>query len=347
MNEDDARYVNNLRRSHLSIYDPVDRGNLDLWIPTDVLERILDECLKGHSVSGLPLRTRSKVIKVKVCRALGYDAPFAFRRIRPRFPGQDFDTYIQKSDNLQVWNEQLVPARRYVLIRVDECDRVVRVKVVTGDTLAFLDTTGTLTQKYQARFLPSEDAELVSPEDTDNVKPLLSADRAPRLLEVEPTHDPLPKRVLPIKHLFEILKALLGARLAKLGSDQERNRGAQLHQMVCTSLGFSGYKDDGRFPDIRNQLLEIKLQTSPTIDLGLVRPDSNDLLDMPPISGTIMRHCDIRYAVFYAVLQGDRVELKNLIVTTGQKFFTRFQLFEGRVLNKKLQIPLPFDFFLT
>jgi hypothetical protein len=32
-------------------------------------------------------------------------------------------------------------------------------------------------------------------------------------------------------------------------------------------------------------------------------------------------------------------------LTTGESFFTRFTQFQGKVLNKKLQIPLPRDFF--
>ena len=41
-------------------------------------------------------------------------------------------------------------------------------------------------------------------------------------------------------------------------------------------LGYSRYEDKGQFPDIRHQLLEVKLQTSPTIDLGLVLPSSTE-----------------------------------------------------------------------
>ena len=84
-----------------------------------------------------------------MCEALGYPVPTSFGRKRPRFPGQQLDIYVQKSNNLQVWNEQLEAIRRYALVRVCEGSIIVRVKVVTGDTLAKLDTTGTLTQKYQ------------------------------------------------------------------------------------------------------------------------------------------------------------------------------------------------------
>src|ERR1019366_2849728 len=115
---------------------------------------LLNRGLAGLSLARLPLRTRTKVVKTQVCRALGYPVPSSFRKTQPRFPGQFFDTYVQKSNNLQVWNEELSPTRRYVLIRLSSADVVTKVKVVTGDTLAKLDTTGTLTQKYQARCIP-------------------------------------------------------------------------------------------------------------------------------------------------------------------------------------------------
>ena len=129
------------------------------------------------------------------------------------------------------------------------------------------------------------------------------------------------------------------------GHDQERNRGAGLHRMVCSALGYASYQDDGQFPDLRHQLLEVKLQTSPTIDLGLVLPSSTEPLDVPHIAGRQVRHCEVRYAIFYAHTDGELVTLTHLFLTTGEAFFTRFSQFQGRVLNKKLQIPLPGDFF--
>ena len=120
-------YVESLRKSGLTIYDPIEIGDRDLWIPTPILEALLDAELRGISLIGLPLRTRSKVVKEHVCRALGYPVPSSFKKSKPRFPGQLFDTYVQKANNLQVWNEELSPARRYVLIRVSEGAEIVRI----------------------------------------------------------------------------------------------------------------------------------------------------------------------------------------------------------------------------
>src|SRR5262245_28487827 len=97
---------------------------------------MLNAHLTGISLVGLPLRTRSKVVKAHVCEAMGYPTPLSFQKTQPRFPGQNFDTYIQKSNNLQIWNEEIAPARRYVIIRVSAADKILGVKVVTGETLA-------------------------------------------------------------------------------------------------------------------------------------------------------------------------------------------------------------------
>jgi hypothetical protein len=74
------------------------------------LEGVLHDGLLGLDLN-YPLRTRSKVLKAKICEILGYPVPKSFKKTQPRFPGQDFDTYIQKSNNLQIWNEEIVPTR--------------------------------------------------------------------------------------------------------------------------------------------------------------------------------------------------------------------------------------------
>lgn len=338
-------YVDNIRAANLGIYDPIAIGDPVLWIPTPDLERLLDQALRGISLAGLPLRTRSKIAKQYVCEALGYPLPPSFQRTQPRFPGQMFDTYVQKANNLQVWNEELSPSRRYVLIRINGDDRIVQVRVVTGDTLAQLDTTGTLTQKYQARCLVGEQAtELVSQEDTAALHALTRPGCMPSS-RTAPVSYPTAGELLPIAEIFSRLAPLVGTSFPDSGADQERNRGAGLHGLACRQLGYHSYQDDGQFPDIRHQLLEIKLQTSPTIDLGLALPSGPDLLDVPQLAGHQPRHCDVRYAVFYGSTDGRMVTLTHLIVTTGADFFSRFVQFQGKGLNKKLQIPLPAGFF--
>lgn len=342
---DPQRYVNAIRNKNLTIYDPIAIGDPDYWIPTPELQALLNDGLRGLSLAGLPLRTRSKVVKTRICNILGYPTPKSFKRTQPRFPGQMFDTYSQKSNNLQVFNEELSASRRYVVIRISEHDVIAKVKVVTGDTLALLDTTGTLTSKYQARCIRgTATTELIAPQDTARLLPFVSP--SVDLSDVaSPILHPTNGEILAIQSIYQKLCTLVGASFANAGADQERNRGAALHRLVCKALGYRTYQDDGQFPDVRHQLLEVKLQTSPTIDLGIVTPESVAPLDVPMIGERQIRHCDVRYGIFYGTVSNGMVTLTHFFLTTGEAFFSRFPQFQGRVLNSKLQIPLPANFF--
>lgn len=337
--------VENIYRSQLSIYDLIQTGDTQYWLTSEELSSVLNERLRGYSFEGLAIRTRSKVAKELVCKALGYPAPVSFIKCQPRFTGQMFDTYVQKSNNLQVWNEELDVERRYVLIRIDENDVITKVKVISGSDLAILDTTGTLTQKFQARLTTSnQQMELISQFDTLNVQSLLATDLINLSLD-SPVSQPMQGKILPIVECFHRLSRIVGCSFPDAGRIQERNRGAALHAMVCQALGYSDYRDNGQFPDVRHQLLEVKLQTSPTIDLGLVCPDSRATLDIEQVGSQQIRHCDVRYAIFYGYINNGFVHITNLYLTTGQSFFSRFEQFGGKVLNKKIQIPLPRNFF--
>jgi len=312
--------VRAIAASGLSIYDSLaDRP--ELFIETRVLQRVLNEALVGLNLD-YPIRTRSKVLKSRVCEALGYPVPERFRRTRPRFPGQNFDTFVQKADNLQIWNEEVSPSRRYVLIRVGDRHIVTCVRVVAGEVIAACDRTGTLTHKYQARSRePVTASRLVS-----------AADTAP--VQDTQVKKPTTSRsgLLPIRDLYRRLVRLVGHTIANPGSDQERHRGWGLHEEVCRQPDKASPYDAGQFPDIPDQLLEVQLQTAPTIDLGLVCPDSTEVVaDSPKF-----RHCDVRYAIFYGTVVGRKVRLDHLVVTTGADFFTFFRRFEGRVKNAKL-----------
>lgn len=344
--ESALRKVDWISKSSLSIYDEIDTGDEKYWLTASEIQAILDYRLKGTSLKGLPLRTRSKTVKVAICKALGYPIPKSFKKTKPRFIGQKFDTYTQKSNNLQVWNEDLDLSRRYVLIRINEEDLITRVKVVSGSDLAPLDTTGTLTQKYQASLKDVvNEFELVSDSDTGHIIQLCGDKNTISFKDISPIDPPQKGEVLAIKTIYEKLKVVIGQSFTDPGSDQERNRGAELHKLVCKALGFDIYQDSGQFPDVKNQLLEVKLQTSPTIDLGLISPDSEVSLDMEQVSEVSIRHCDIRYAVFYGKIEKGTVHITNLILTNGQDFFGRFPKFEGKGLNKKIQIPLPKNYF--
>jgi len=187
-------------------------------------------------------------------------------------------------------------------------------------------------------------AELITIHDTSMLAGFVSP-KANLAKITAPVNPPSAGKLLPIAVIFERLEKLIGQSFPDAGYDQDRKRGAEIHAQVCRALGYNNYQDDGQFPDVRHQLLEVKLQTSPTIDLGLVTPDSNEPLDIPQLGGKQIRHCDVRYAIFCGATKGKQLTLTNLYMITGEAFFSRFPRFGGKVLNKKLQIPLPADFF--
>jgi hypothetical protein len=334
-----------IRRSGLSIYDDLS-GVPEAFYDIDILERRLNALLRGLRWDYAP-RTRSKAAKQAVAEALGYPVPGSFAKTQPRFPGQNLDTAVQMADNLQIWNEEVDPLRRYALIRVDRDGTVVAVRVVTGEVIALWDKTGTLTSKYQAKRLAGHTgSRLVSSSDTPQfVRALAPVDQmtARELRACNPTDRPSPGRVLSIRVLFDLLRRLEGYEFEDPGVTQDRARGIVFQQLVCERLGLGPYGDVGQFPDILVQAVEVKLQLSPTIDLGLVLPTS----EAPAQElGYELRHADARYAIAYGTRIGtNRIRLDEIIVSTGRDFFSEFQRFEGKVQNRKLQIPLPRDLF--
>lgn len=336
----------NIIEKKLTIYDFIEVGDTNYWLPSEELQFLLTEHLVGLDLKGLALRTRSKVVKSNVCEALGYPVPKSFKKTKPRFLCQNFDVYTQKSNNLQIWNEEISPARRYVLIRISDDDLITEIRVVTGDIISELDNTGKLTQKFQASYNRPRIAgsEQLSEKDTAHLLDIIS-EADVRLGTDNPASYPELGKVMAISILFNKLKGIVGKRIPYLGALQERNRGGFLHRMVCESLGYDSFKEDGKFPDVKHQLLEVKLQTSPTVDLGLFLPSDTSSLDLPRLKGKNIRMCDIRYAVFYGDVEDEEIIITNFYLVTGEDFFKYFRQFEGNKVNKKLQISLVNEFW--
>lgn len=330
-----------IKQSGLKIYDHIDPTDYKLYIPTYALETILRNSLIGLSLHGLALRTRSKVVKSAICEALGYPIPRSFTKTQPRFPGQNFDVYTQKSMNVQIWNEEVDGNRRYVFLHVNENDVINAVKVICGEELIQYDHTGTLTRKYQAK-MHSYGHDICSFNDSPTVSNWI-IDSPNVIIESTPNSAPQKNQLLRISEIYHRLSPIVGKSISYLDAVQERNRGAKLHAMICEYLGYSRYEDDGLYPDIANQLLEVKFQTSPTIDLGLHSPEDREII--ATVDDTIFFSEDIRYAIFDGKVIGNQVLLQNLYLVTGSDFTKYFPLFQGRGTNTKLQLPLPNNFF--
>jgi hypothetical protein len=334
-------YKIKITESGNTIYDEFVSDVDSFYIPSESLARLLADGLVGLDLKGVALRTRSKIVKTRICEALGYPIPKSFKKTQPRFPSQNFDVYIQKSMNVQIWNEEIAPQRRYVFIRVNTDDVITSVKIINGEQLAKLDKTGTLTTKYQATMYNLGKSSLLSPDDTKRVSRWCNTHVD--LRGSRPTSTPVEGELMPISEIFSRLKCLEGVTIPHLDYLQERNRGAGLHSLICEKLGYHSYEDDGTYPDIMNQLVEIKLQTSPTIDLGLHYPEDGAALFA--IAGQEFRSRDVRYVIVDGVVESGNVRIKYVHLVNGRDFSETFPLFGGKVQNAKLQITLPYGFF--
>jgi hypothetical protein len=223
---------------------------------------------------------------------------------------------------------------------------VTTVRVLEGVEPAAFDRTGTLTSKFQAKRRGGIGGnKLVSASDTTRlVRELAPSDSLSDTVlgALLPVNQPVHGKVLSVRALYDRLLGLVGREMEY--STSERLRGERLHRLACEALGLGSYADTGRFPDIICQALEVKVQTSPTIDLGLVAPDSEE----PAVTlSPRLRHADARYLVAYAVHDTAVLRVEHIVVSTGADFFDEFQQFGGLGQNRKLQIPLPGNFFET
>ena len=325
-----------------SIYDkPATELTGDFYTPSE-LEALLRAELVGRTDLGdLPVRTRSKVAKTLVCQTLGYVAPASFQKVNPRLRHANVDVYSQQSSNLQIWNQEVDAARRYVILII-KGEVIADVKVIAGADLAQFDKTGTLTSKFQAnRIHEHGGSSLVSANDTSDFVTRLSP--SPSIPHgVSPVVAPSRGKILDIATVYQRLLPLVGRAYRDPGQTQERNRGSVVHREACSALGLSHYADHGQFPDILSQLVEVKLQLARTIDLGLELPESPTPLAS---ANGVVAVRDVRYAIFYGTRNGSSFSLTDLVVVTGQDFFKEFRQFAGRVLNSKLQLRLDSAWF--
>ena len=186
---------------------------------------------------------------------------------------------------------------------------------------------------------------MVSGVDTDRLLQALQPCAVPeQILSVQGSGEsPIPQQVLTIEEIYERTLEIVGTRLPAVGAEQDRVRGEQLQEVVTMALGLARHNNQSQWPDILSQALEVKLQTSPTVDLGLVLPSDTD---PAPALGPTLRHCDARYLIAYGKIgNSGETEIAEIVVVTGEDFFTEFVQFGGLVKSSKRQIRLPPDLF--
>lgn len=312
------------------------------YLTDEALLTSLNSYLIGKSYLGLPLRTRSKVVKTDICKALGYEIPKSFKKTKPKFPCQNFDIYVQESNNLQIWNQEIDENRRYVIMQLNSNHVVTKIKIIHGSELIKLDTTNKLTIKYQARVPDFLNCHYT--DDNEKLIPFLTSKLNIDFSHSSTMDDPNKDSLLPISVLYNSLLSIKNKKIQFESYTKERTLADLAQEIVATQLGYNMIHDDGQYPDIKHQLLEIKLQMTSTIDLGMHCPDSKDYLSLS-IDETPIEIDMCRYVILIAHREDSFISIDDIIIASGNHFFEIFTLFGGKVKNTKIQIPLPKDFF--
>lgn len=144
-----------------------------------------------------------------------------------------------------------------------------------------------------------------------------------------------PNRVLPIKVIDErITDKLIGEKLDI--SLSTKQRGQQLERMVAYQLGYRDMQNglEGGYPDIRNQMLEVKVQDSPTIDLGKYSPQFEEQINDNFTTRTI------RYLI--ALTNAMDGEIDGLIMCPGEELGKHFTYVAEKSFKCQRSIPMSF-----
>lgn len=281
----------------------------------------------------------------------------------PKILRELIDTYIVttgKKYNLQVWNR--IPASesvqvqysdgsvlssrdvRYVFVSVDPITELIQsVVILSADYIQeTFGSFGKPTIKHQLiipnrvreRILTQKPPVFMRP-DTNRVSALATSSY------VTPTssiHDP-PNAgmILGNRLVAEILSQHLLGLMIPPGAT--KNRAQTLEKIVARLLGYTigdGLLAGG-YPDIMNQLLEVKIQDSATVDLGLYSPQYEETLPTIPTMTTR----DVRYLI--ALMDSDASRIAGLIICGGYALGKHFSYVTDE--SYKCQRSIPMDFF--
>jgi hypothetical protein len=282
----------------------------------------------------------------------------------PKITREFIDTYIVTSGdsyNLQVWNR--IPASDTLLIKYEsgeslKCSdvRIICVRIdIAKSTIASIII---LTPYYiEERFGPFgkptiKQQLLISGkvrksiyESSEKIKIFSDTKK----LSYYITHDYIaPKSSMveesDLKSLYsiELIKKMVAEKLigAKLDSAATKNRGQALERKVLELLGYESKEGDllyGDFPDIRNQLLEVKIQDSPTVDLGRFSPEKEEILFKEKNLTTY----DVRYLI--ALTDSKTETIKGIILSPGKNLGELFSYVGAE--SYKCQRAIPMSFF--
>lgn len=346
---------------------------IDLSSTTDLATKLTPLIGSQFKLTG-KTRTDGSSLRKLISRALdGSSLPTAadnsnYTIIPPKKKGvpkillEYVDTYIATSGdnyNLQVWNRnpasksvQIVYKNgdelysdevRFILVKVDPVAHLIKaIAVTTPDYIVKrFGKFGKPTVKSQLiisdikrnEVLNEKDSILFYDDDVTVGKNSNLTNLATLDMHDEPTSDSL----LPLSTIKDKVKSIIGKTIP---ADSTRNRGQHLERMVAAELGYANPNSGilaGGYPDIRNQALEVKVQDSPTIDLGKYTPEFIE--NVPQCAN--FNTGNIRYLI--ALTDPTSSLIKALVLCPGNKLGIHFT----HVANQsyKCQRSIPMSFF--
>jgi hypothetical protein len=276
----------------------------------------------------------------------------------PRLLRELIDTYVVTSGNsynLQVWNR--LPNSRMPLIEYSDGKtiksndiRLVFVKVDLRKNI--IESVVVLTPQYIERHfgpfgIPTIKHQFIISEQKrqeiyKNGGMLIGSDSYPcRQRYVLPFEgiNRFPKAKSDVFGI-EVLKRRLVPGLIgkKFTQSDTKSRGQALERKVAELLGYKVERRlVGQFPDLPNQLLEVKIQDSPTIDLGKYTPESRLLVCRQPEITTQ----DIRYLIVLTHAKTNMV--KGVVLLSGMDIESHFTYISAS--SYKCQRAIKMDFF--
>ncbi|NLI35020.1 MAG: nuclease [Bacteroidales bacterium] len=138
---------------------------------------------------------------------------------------------------------------------------------------------------------------------------------------------------------LDVIKEIVAEKLIgkKLEDSDTKTKGQTLERIVIDLLGYSSNsKLVGGYPDIPNQLLEVKVQDTQTVDLGKYSPQYEE-----PTDYSNFTTFDVRYLIAFTNPKSHIIE--GLILSNGEALGQTFTYVSDK--SYKCQRSIPMDFF--
>lgn len=294
----------------------------------------------------------------------GYEIVPPKKKGIPKITREFIDTYIVTSGtsyNLQVWNR--IPASptllikyesgeslkcsdvRFIMVKVDvNTNKISSIIIATPEYIVKkFGTFGKPTIKHQLLISSKTRRKIYDSED--RIMFFKDSKKLSYLIrhEFEPPKNNMVQEAEANEVLsINLIKSMVAEKLIgqKLAADATKNRGQSLERKVLELLGYKSSDSDllyGAFPDIPNQLLEVKVQDTQTVDLGKFSPEKEEIINEELNITTF----DVRYLI--ALTNPATEIIEGIILSPGEKLGEVFSYVSDQ--SYKCQRSIPMEFF--